>query len=77
MTKRPSHQIIHTIEELEALKPNTIIMDRNHVIERIEEWTDSDGFVYHGALAWLPAVVVAEIDDSQVQAARAALEDAS
>lgn len=69
-------QIIHTLEELEALKPNTVIMDNDYAVQRIEEWGDSDGFVYHGAIAWLPAVVIVEIDDSQVRAAKKALEEA-
>lgn len=58
----PAPQIIRTVEELEALGPDTLVMSRNGYLDLAED---------NGRI---PAVVVATA--AQVRAARKALEEA-
>lgn len=70
-------QIIRTVEELEALDPDMVLLNRNEDEDESEgvltvQELLSCGKIYRAK--WLPAVVVAPAE--QVRAARKALEEA-
>ena len=65
-------QIIRTMEELEALDPETVTIDNEGTIESVSEWLDDSGKAYPYDKCFLPAAVLATGD--QVRAAREAME---
>ena len=68
----PDLTIIHTVEELEALDPNTMVWGRHYGPYAVGALTP-DPFIPEGKPP-LPAVVICEAAD--VRAARKALEEA-
>ena len=69
-----THQIIRTVAELEALDPDTIVLDSNGELFDLDEaWINGHGWGT-AYTQGLPFVVIAISD--QVRAARKALEEA-
>ena len=68
----PDVQIIRTVEELEALDPDTCTLDKYGDFDFAKAWIDENGKMFEGHVAFLPAVVFATGD--QVRAAREAME---
>lgn len=65
--------IIRTAEELEALDPDTVVVDRNGDIDHVSDWCYANGKVHGENIQFLPASVIATSD--QLQAARTALQE--
>ena len=68
----PGMQIIRTVEELEALDPDTCTLDKYGDFDFAKAWIDENGKMFVGHVDFLPAVVFATGD--QVRAAREAME---
>ena len=68
----PDMQIIRTVEELEALDPDTCTLDRFGDFDFAKAWIDENGKMFVGHVDFLPAVVFATGD--QMRAAREAME---
>ena len=68
----PDMQIIRTVEELEALDPDTCTLDKFGDFDFVKAWIDENGKMFVGHVDFLPAVVFATGD--QVRAAREAME---
>ena len=68
----PDMQIIRTVEELEALDPDTCTLDKFGDFDFAKAWIDESGKMFVGHVDFLPAVVFATGD--QVRAAREAME---
>lgn len=72
----PDPKIIRTVEELEALHPDTVVLDRDSTggVYPVSQYLDSDEWEREVYRRYLPAVVIAPAE--QVRAARKALEEA-
>ena len=68
----PDMQIIRTVEELEALDPDTCTLDKFGDFDFAKAWIDENGKMFVGHVDFLPAVVFATGD--QMRAAREAME---
>lgn len=68
--------IVKTPEELEALHPDTVVLDRDSTggVYPVSQYLDSDEWEREVYRRYLPAVVIAPAE--QVRAARKALEEA-
>lgn len=65
--------IIRTVEELEALDPDSCTLDKYGDFDFAKHWLDENGKVFEGHVAFLPAVVFAT--GAQFREAREALEE--
>ena len=65
--------IIHTVEELEALDPDSCTLDKYGDFDFAKYWLDGNGKVFEGHVAFLPAVVF--VTGEQFREARKALEE--
>lgn len=70
-----THHFIRTVAELEALHPDTILIDNDGDIDPVRNWLNARGEADPWLKYYLPAAVIAT--GAQVRAARKALEDAS
>ena len=68
----PDVQVIRTVEELEALDPDTCTLDKFGDFDFAKAWIDENGKMFVGHVDFLPAVVIAS--GKQVRAAREAME---
>ena len=68
----PDVQIIRTVEELEALDPDTCTLDKYGDFDFTKAWIDENGKMFVGHADFLPAVVFAT--GRQVRAARETME---
>ena len=68
----PAPQIVRTMEELEALDPDSCTLDKYGDFEFAKYWLDGNGRMFEGHVDFLPAIVFAT--GSQVRAAREAME---
>ena len=68
----PDAQVIRTVEELEALDPDTCTLDKYGDFDFAKAWIDESGKMFVGHVDFLPAVVFATGD--QVRAAREVME---
>src|SRR5699024_124286 len=68
----PDVQVIRTLEELEALDPDTCTLDKYGDFDFAKAWIDENGKMFVGHVDFLPAVVFATGD--QVRAAREVME---
>ena len=65
-------QIVRTVEELEALDPDTCTLDKFGDFDFAKAWVDENGKMFVGHVDFLPAVVFAT--GTQVRAACEAME---
>lgn len=69
----PDVQIIRTVEELEALDPDSCTLDKYGDFDFAKHWLDGNGKVFEGHVAFLPAIVF--VTGVQFRAACKALEE--